>query len=322
MRIKIGSFNCLNFGHPSKKDLHTISKIIKDEKFDVIALQEIKSPKALAELINELNWHCAKGPWKGVCDDAVCNHDYAFIWNSKRLSPAQTKLPNGEIRVFKPHIYKQYKVDREIGQLPLARDPFYARFHTTIPGLPKIELRLLNTHIRFSKGKDGKENPLNIGEIALRRYEFGILSKCIYAKLADKVYGNSEGYGNPGTAYTIILGDYNMNLSSSEASSTQMREMESIIIDPKTNSARVKKIITVQNELTTLKKTTDSEEDTGIFSNNYDHFSFDEERFSGTKYQEERVDPVSAYYDNDSETYQKKVSDHVPIKLTLDIKKR
>ena len=105
MGYKIGSFNCLNFGRGnSNKDVKTIAKIISDEQFDIVALQEVKGQNALNRLLYEMKF--LRGNWKGVADDGSAN-DYAFIWNTDRVDLAQTKA-NGIERQSQPHIYKQY----------------------------------------------------------------------------------------------------------------------------------------------------------------------------------------------------------------------
>jgi hypothetical protein len=68
---------------------------------------------------------------------------------------------------------------------------------------------------------------------------------------------------------------------------------------------------TMQNEKTTLST------DNASFTNDYDHFSYDECRFDGTNVIIERVNSVCKYCGNDFEKYREKVSDHVPIKLEL-----
>lgn len=321
MEIRIGSLNCLNFGRDSisKKDIDLIAKIIRNEKFDVVALQEIKSG-VIDCLCNNLNCGLSKGKWQGYADNEI--NDYAFIWNSQNLTLPQTRLANGEIRAFYPHIYKQYGRDPELGRISLARPPFYGRFQTTYPGLPKIEIRLINTHIRYSKGNDGKELAPTISEIALRKFEFQALTKNIYYRISDKIYGKSSGESSPLTAYTILLGDYNLNMSKSGAGTPCLKELESVCIKCNHDSSKNKVIVTKQIELTTLKKNFETAENcSNYFASNYDHFTFDENRFSGTHKKITRVNSVQKYCNGDPEIHLKKVSDHTPIKMTLSPKK-
>ena len=322
MEYKIGSFNCLNLGQVSvnKKDKDMITRIILESRFDIVALQEVKDTVVVNTILYTLNCgRSSSGIWKGAADNEV--NDYAFIWNSSRVELASTKLKDGSIRMFQPRIYKQYRLDRKKGELPLIREPFYARFHTVVPGLPKIEFRLINTHIRYSKGKDGENAIVPLGETAMRQNEFLVLGNSIYNRISDRCYGSNDGYGSAETAYTILLGDYNLNLRSANAGSPYL-PCEEFIIDTR----KQKCLRTVQTGLTTLKKPSKkedshSEEIGDYYVSNYDHFTYDSERFDGTTVTCERIDAVKEYCDDDYEKYVEKVSDHVPIRMTFDLKK-
>ena len=313
MAYRIGSFNCLNFGLGVEKDVKLIAEIIHKEKFDIIALQEIKGKAALNRILSELRRYSFH--WVGVADDGYVN-DYAFIWNKRRVDIVKTTV-NGKERSFTPHIYKQYKIDRKAGQTDIVREPFYARFEPNEPGVPKFEMRILNTHIRYSKSKNNKEDLLLPGEIAMRRNEFDVLTKAIYTRVADKQYGSQDG-GNR-VAYTILLGDYNLNLPNSRASSPYLVE-EITIQEPQ----RTRRIVTTQKELTTLKKPTKEPQNPllpqQIYVSNYDHFTYDQNRFSGISAQCGRIDTVNNYCNGDYEEHIKKVSDHVPVVLDIDFR--
>ena len=58
MAYKIGSFNMFKFSFQSdseiRKDFTKLSRIIRDNRFDIIALQEVFSPNALARLLDYL----------------------------------------------------------------------------------------------------------------------------------------------------------------------------------------------------------------------------------------------------------------------------
>ena len=140
----------------------------------------------------------------------------------------------------------------------------------------------------------------------MRRNEFDVLTKAIYAKESDKRYGNNR------PAYTILLGDYNLNLPSSMAKSPYLIEAFEI------SDGDTKKIITtVQHELSTLKKK-DREE--GIFANNYDHFTYDVERFNGVVVSCNCINTVEKYCDGNAEEYLKNISDHIPVSLDVEIR--
>lgn len=92
-------------------------------------------------------------------------------------------------------------------------------------------------------------NILDAGAILLRKREFDILTKSLYLSIADKVYGNNR------PSYTIILGDYNLNLPFSGAKYAFLNEV--VEID---NGGTIRKLITVQKELTTLKSSPTEEQ--------------------------------------------------------------
>ena len=204
---KIGSFNCLNFGMGATKDVQIFADIILNELFDVVALQEIKGQYALDRVLKVLPDY-----WCGIADNEV--NDYAFIWNSRRLEIANAD-ESGKKRQYVPRIYKQYRIDKKAGEMDLIREPYYARFFPVGGAVPYIEIRLINTHIRFNKGSSVDNS---LGAIAMRKNEFNVLTRAIYAKESDKRYGNHR------PAYTILLGDYNLNLPSSEAKSPYLIE--------------------------------------------------------------------------------------------------
>lgn len=299
---KIGSFNCLNFGMGASKDIHKFADIILKEHFDIIALQEIKGQNALNRILALLPAY-----WEGVADSDCNVNDYAFLWNVRRFELSNA-YEMGISRRYAPRIYKQYRIDRKSGQRDLIREPFYARFFPTGGAAPYIEIRLINTHIRFSKGKEMDED--TPGAIAMRRNEYDVLTKAIYAKEADKRYGNNR------PAYTILLGDYNLNLPSSAAKAPYL--IESFEIEDGQNT---KIITTVQNGLSTLTKSTENEEkENGIFANNYDHFTYDAKRFGNIIISCKQINTVEKYCDGDKEQHAKDISDHIPVEMNISLK--
>ena len=96
-----------------------------------------------------------------------------------------------------------------------------------------------------------------------------------------------------------------------------------------TTNARVVK--TIQTELTTLRTKTDElgneAFDTAGYSCNYDHFSYEPNKFYGIKIRTHRVtNAVDKYcrlngadeYINAYEKYYKTISDHIPITLEIN----
>ena len=282
----------------ASKDIQMFVDIILKEEFDIIALQEIKGQSALNRVLTRLPTY-----WNGIADSEV--NDYAFVWNTRRFQLANAN-EIGLIREYAPRIYKQYRVDRKAGQKDLVREPFYARFFPTGGAAPYIEVRLINTHIRFKKGKDVVDDTA-LSAVAMRRNEFDVLTRAIYVKEADKRYGNNR------PAYTFLLGDYNLNLPSSEAKSPYL--LESFTIKDG-NSMKI--ITTVQRGLTTIAKT--PQQNNTVFANNYDHFTYDVCRFNEVVVACNEINTVEKYYDGNYEKHLKDVSDHIPIEMKMNLR--
>lgn len=314
MAYKIGSFNMFKFSFQSdseiRKDFTKLSRIIRDNRFDIIALQEVFSPNALGRLLDYLG----RFEWDGVWDSptsssSIAAEGYGFIWNKRRMRLAVTTLPDGTEKTFRPHIYNQYRVDRRLGQSQLIRNPYYARFEPLDGSF--CEIRLINTHIMFSKGNSAY-NLLDLGAIVMRTREFDVLTQALYNTIADKRYGNNR------PAYTIILGDYNLNLRTSGATGAFLNEIVTV-----QDRGQIKRLITVQDKLTTLKANNAGSQDNYGFSywaNNYDHFTYDMDRFSSVSAVSSRINTVKDYCNDDYELHRKTVSDHVPIALKLNLK--
>lgn len=326
MGYKIGSFNLYKFSLQSdnniRKNLQKISRIIRDENLDVVAIQEIFNKRALDNLLAELGTEVWDGRWNSPDSRSVSAAEgYAFIWNRKRLG----LVKNRKGKVFEPRILNQYKVDKSFGQKHLIRNPYYIRLTPAgRPGGTFAEIRLINTHIMYSKNREENESDnhdvSDFGAINMRRNEFDILSRVIYPKYSDKTYdlinGERDAYCMP--VYTIMLGDYNLSLKSSTAKNSFFRmDQESVELPDEG-----KRIVTVQNELTTLKAKKEgvSYSQADGYANNYDHFTYDEKRFEGVKLDVKRIEAVKNYYGDDFDLYRKEVSDHLPIVLDLELR--
>lgn len=316
MRIgyKLGSFNMYKFqayrsDDKIKKDLDKIANIISKEHFDIVAMQEVFDEKPMNMILQRLGrqW---QGAWaKPNSRSAQAAEGYAFIWNTDRIMLAKSVTASGE-RTYYPRIYKQYRIDRKSGQKDLVRDPFYGRFK---PKYENFEIRIINTHIMFSNGgkDEHEEDSLQLGDIAMRRNEFEILVKNILAK------ENTWRYGNNLTAYTILMGDYNLNLNRDWTKGPYLEEV--IEIDDGQYTYRMR---TVQDQLTTIKNRSKLNPDEPVrgYANNYDHFTYDEERFKDLHPKVRRVDTVRKYCGDDYEMHKKEVSDHIPISIVIDLK--
>ncbi len=311
MGYKLGSFNMYKFqayraDEEIKKDLDNIANIICTEKFDIVAMQEIFDITPMNMILSRLGRHWA-GRWdKPNSKSAKAAEGYAFIWNTDRICLAESITAEGR-RTFEPRIYNDYLI--ELGQNKLSRDPYYGRFK---PRYENFEIRLINTHIIFSSDKDNAdENSPQMGDILMRKNEFDVLIKQILAKETVHRYGNNL------PAYTILMGDYNLNLNRSWTESPYLQEIVEV-----EDGICSYNFITVQDKLTTLKNRSKSNPDepaTG-YANNYDHFTYEVDRVSDLHPKADVVNAVETYYGGDFEKYRREVSDHIPISLNIDLK--
>ena len=325
MAFRIGSFNMHNIGlaalgEDNSRDIEKIARIIREEEFDVVALQEVLSEgKAIySERYAEKTILWELGPdWDFKWADAETagidrrHEGYAFVWNKRRLRLPTATLDDGTIRTFNPRICRVKYGD-------MFRKPYYARFtpRDTYASMP-MEIRLLCIHTYHG----GSDSPI---DRAIRYKELDTLLTEIYPQIADRVYQNNL------PSYTIVLGDYNAELCRSWHNTLQRAKrpmyIDDVVVAHGWDDMAIR---TVQDQLTTLKKSNsdEGEESDSLsagkaerYSHNYDHFSYeDSERFEELNITCRRVDAVRKYLDDDAEKYKKEISDHLPIMLSIEI---
>ncbi len=337
MSYRIGSFNLKNLGltamgNKSERDLSMIARIIQQEQFDVVALQEVlsegkafTSPKySKKSILMELgsNWDFQWANAETQLADTR-NEGYAFVWNTRRLRLATTETVDNVVRTFYPRICR-------LNRDNMQRRPFYARFTPvgTSEGGPYVEYRLLCIHTYY--GKDTK------ADRDIRQKELDVLMKDIYPQVADRRYGE---YGNGMPSYTLIMGDYNVELWRSWKDEerrkvnaerrlqgkSQFPKPAYLIADENDEVESIRwggrKIKTVQYERTTLRSAeveeTEESELRG-YAHDYDHFSFEESRFRGVMMNVKRIDAVRKYCADDFVKYHKTVSDHIPVMMEIE----
>lgn len=324
MSYVIGSFNLLKMDFKSndetKKNFDRIADIIREEQFDVIALQEVMTEMAVNELIKRLGpmyWDSVFKPSTITASKDAQREGYAFLWKKRRLH-----LVDAASAV---ELKDEYRIRRDgsgafIHQGSLVRPPLVIRLTPQgLLGGSNFELRLINTHIAFN-------SPVNCADkyndAVLRRMELKVLAEEVYRKVSSKRYGINI------PAYTILMGDYNLCLA---GGGTPV--VEEIIDITSTRQLR-----TVQRERTSLKQTSASystpdlnmehdrdvktENDVDNYSSNYDHFSYEVDLDAKMRLTVSRVEALGKYYGNDLEAYRREVSDHVPIKLIMDLRTR
>lgn len=334
MSFRIGSFNVKNLSLATGRDLDRIANIILDNGFDVVAMQEVLSEGKILTGINSKsvsgqakaydyslkrrlgdNWDiCWRDPETNAKNYPYLGEDsrgegYAFLWNTTRV---ELPLDENGNKIY-PRIWRNYRTDVDDGLIRLMRDPCYGRF--VVKGRP-AEIRLITTHIVYGKpGLEKMNIDLDVGAIDMRKHEFQILAGQIYPRISE--YYKDINCTSP---YTIILGDYNLNLRTSAATKAFMSSI--VCFDPRgkliTNDDSAYCVIyTVQNELSTLKKDEDG------LASNYDHFSFDrrvkDQIVPNSARTINAIDQHSKGENTKYETYRREVSDHLPIVIEIDI---
>ena len=317
MEYKIGSFNMKNWGRNAKKDFSKIAEIIVEEELDVVALQEILSEgKSLEQFVKQelYNWDfCWAHPHESQDIEKLTDmivkdtrgEGYAFLWNKRKFKLMEfSKL--GKTRVFEPRIISNNDVGRGIDCTSFARTPYYIRLQPLYGGF--FELRLIDIHIYYgSKSRS---------DIEKRRMEFDILTQKIYPAINQKRYGQNRA------VYTIAMGDYNLNIFSPNVQTSDKNCYLTEVYSYNDGKKNVQ-ILTVQDQLTTLKDVendaeTENETD-AMYANNYDHFTYSPELSSFVNVSYETVDAVGKYCNGDHAYYNKNISDHLPIVMTVEI---
>lgn len=301
----IGSFNLRKLSNTEKKDLNIIAQIIKGENMTIVALQEVFREEAVVMLVNalgRLEWDYA---WEKPMhiDSSNATEGYAYVWQKRFLKRVETIDAKNNKRIFKPRINYQY---RKFGYSELLRPPYYGRFTPSgLIGGNEMELRLMNVHLRFT----GNEEKFNI---LARKHEFQILTEALLPKIQNKVYGTQYN------TYTLIMGDYNLNIPNGINSSPFLNDLV-FVSDSNYKQIRV---VTKVDQKTTLKADQEQpfENTADRYANNYDHFTFDESMYGKCEIvQCRRVDGEHYTNDNFAE-YRRLISDHMPIVIEIDIR--
>lgn len=295
---------------------------------DIVAFQEVLSEgKVLLSLERRLGrnwksyWEDPKPPAKNYPYLGDNRHEgYAFLWNTEKFEPAPVSKGKN------PCILNNYHVANGIDGIRLKRDPLYGRFREKKLG---FEIRLITTHIICNK-PEHMRTEVTGGPVSMRRNEFNILAGDIYSSVADDILNihqnirrNTLPDPRRPASYTILLGDYNLNLESSSVHSATIPDVTCFDAQGRRveDAAHARRVIyTVQKGLTSLSPL--------AYTNNFDHFSYDERSRRGiVKGEAKRIDTVRKYPGTAARTEEEKftdyfnsVSDHVPIVIEIDFK--
>lgn len=317
MKYRIGSFNMKKFGAYPKRDFEKIARIIRDEEMDVVAFQEIFSEgKGVRFLLEQAvkfelyNWDFRWAQPRESLDtsklaEMIVNdrkgEGYAYIWNKQKFNLAEFSAM-GQARIFEPRIINSVSNDVPINCTFFARTPYFIRLQPCFGGF--FELRLINIHIFY-----GNNSP---SEVSKRHIEYETLVQDVYPNISQKRYGDFR------PAYTIAMGDYNLNIFRPHIQ-TQAKNFLTEVFNY-TDGRQSCQIITIQDQLTTLKGTPRSDgEHADGYANNYDHFTYSPElsHFSGVTCR--AVNAVEKYCGGDFDYYRENISDHVPIVMEIEI---
>ena len=359
---RIASFNIEKFGEnsveirvgKSRKDIDAIAEIIEKNQIDILAIQEISHQSALKALIEKLagpareerlpsksnltkeTYGYITKTWEGRWAKPASKYSdraaegYAFLWNRRRIK----LVTNYKGEAFEPRIGFNLREGK------LVRSPLIGRF---MPINARYEFRLINMHFAWAKpsniiDQDDEDLRSKDGQ-ALREEELQTIFNTVYPSLAKQQYDSNriDRYARPLSPYTFLLGDYNLNLPSIPPKGTGATMRDSL----REYECGKLKIVTVNGELTTLKRSPRDPEKAEIFrndpelqkhlANNYDHFSYDQKRLIDNEVAEPAVFVIPAYEKyqskgNDSQqqfdTYRDKISDHLPIILDIDVREK
>lgn len=346
-RIRIGSFNVKNLSQGRGRDLTRIARMINHYSLDIVALQEVLGEGQVihsavsgnligsAKGYNDTIIKHLLGQWDSVwLQPAVRGKNekylgtdqrgegFALLWRKSKFDIPKPYEKDGVTRGRGPMIFSNYHAPKD--GIRLVRDPLYARL--ILKEKRAAELRILVTHLVHGKPTlVANETNFSIdgGAVTMRKKEFNTLAGKIYHRISK-----DNAVPECTKAYTLLLGDYNLNLKSSVAKDAYIPAKEyeeglavayyddyGHLVDNKDLSKI--KIYTGQSDLSTLKR------DEPRYANNYDHFSFDDcvkrqiTDLSGVRALHEFVgDPDdSTAFDK----YRATVSDHVPIIIELII---
>lgn len=371
MGYRIASFNMYKFHENTSKEVALVAKAINDSQIDILVIQEIFSRGALDKLIGFLGPNEWEGRWDTPQSKSPSAAEgYAFAWRKSKIG--LTKKSDG--RVIEPTILNQYKLHKEEfrnllekynkisegeklpNQEKLVRNPYYARFSPAdLPGGTYFEFRIINSHIMWSMTREENENDyreedsVSLSDVLMRKNEYNMLTYGVYPKVSNKDvdYLMEQNDVKYMPAYTILMGDYNLNLDSYPKIDEPERVLHGYgIRHYEYNPSGDMILKTFQDKRTTLKSKEklqydpeDKEQqinlmlksDYAFYANNFDHFTYDTVAFSGLDVVElNRLDIVEKIFvSEDTEDpfkpyrlYREKISDHLPIVIEIEIKKR
>ena len=304
MPYTVISFNLRNiYASAMDRDWNVVAEIFRMERADIVAVQEIFSELPIKHLCRRLNVGFLSDWRYRMVSRQTCQNGrgegYAILWNARRvdLSPIVKVSESGARTVVgwhEPEIRTEWSRS-------LMRPPCVARFIPVGWCVPFIELRVIATHIIWEENAylRGRSNELT--DKALRKEEYRALSERLFPRV-----GKNRMSGDFRPAYTFIVGDYNL----------YAEDCAQIDALPK---AEVRFMKTRQILGSTIYPGKDEKAPGGYTENDYDHVSYSDREHPYVQIVE-RIDAPDKYYESNFKKYQKRMSDHVPIKMLFDVR--
>ncbi|MGV3485430.1 MAG: endonuclease/exonuclease/phosphatase family protein, partial [Planctomycetaceae bacterium] len=208
-RIRIATFNIQVFGESKAANpnvMQTLATIVAS--FDVVAIQEVKSPQAMpvARLVDLINrgggrYEATVSPPIGRTNQ---KEQYAFVWDSTRirLIPDSSYVVNDDAKEDRMH-----------------REPMVASFETRVPaaqGRLPFRFTLINAHTDPDevslKNPESELNVLDDVFVRVREYEFATHREEDFLLLGD-LNVDSAGLGELGQipGMVSLIGDQPTN---------------------------------------------------------------------------------------------------------------
>lgn len=305
MSYSIISFNLRNiYASAMDRDWRAVAEILRTERADIVAVQEVFSEFPIKHLCRQMNVGFLSDWRYRMVSRETCRNGrgegYAILWNARRvnLSPKEKIMPDGSRTIVgwhEPEI-------RSAWSRSLVRPPCVARFIPVGWCVPFIELRLIATHIIFREDAYSHAHGNDLTDMQMRKEEYRALSERLFPRVEkDRLQGNFR------PAYTFILGDYNLGIEDCAA----------IDAFPK---SEVRFMKTRQILGSTIYPGKDDKDPGGYTDNDYDHVSYSDREHPYVQIVE-RIPAPDKYYDGNFKKYQKRLSDHVPIKMLFDVRR-
>ena len=334
MPYRIGSFNILR-PLTKGKTAERVAAIIKDNRLDVVALQEVSSQDGLGKLLNILGrsvWsysHASDYATASTDHRIRASKEYAFVWRRDKVLLVREPHICNEIEKRVDYAWQNH-LNLQLQRVSNMHDPeeLDEEDDRQTPGSVSLSFSERKKRVVEALKADLCRPPMVacfrpagfwgglrwelrminvhircVGRIGLREKEYRLIAGKIHTAL------NTRRFGNFRSVYTIVAGDYNLSLSQIE-NAVKCPEFE--------RDCEKHNMIAVQNALTTLKQYDESQtpplQGEEIYNKNVDHFTYDKKRVEQILSDAVRVDCSPSF-----KIHRTEISDHVPIYVEMNL---